>query len=168
RVEVGLVDLEGLEEEMAGDVGARRAARLEDERRHVLAGEAHEEIREHQRALVAHPLILVQRREGAPARRAGFREGVGAVPMRDAAQPVETAAAALAERRHERAELRVHAPAVIALVVVLAEHLPVRAHLVADRVTDPKLAQGEWAERFGHGPDRAPDGPAVPGLRSTN
>src|SRR2546421_184945 len=62
--------------------------------------------------------------------------------MRNAAQPVEIRAAAITERRHQLAQLRMHAPAVVALVVVLAEHLPVRRHLVADRVTDPQFPQG--------------------------
>ena len=70
--------------------------------------------------------------------------------MRNAAQPVEIRAAAITERRHQLAQLRMHAPAVVALVVVLAEHLPVRGHLVADRVTDPQLPQGVARQALGN------------------
>ena len=50
--------------------------------------------------------------------------------MRDAVLPGEPGAALFAERGHERAELRMHRTAVIALVVVLEDHFPVRAHVV--------------------------------------
>src|ERR1700730_10268608 len=70
--------------------------------------------------------------------------------MGDAAQPVEVRAAALTERRHQGAQLRMHARAVIALVVVLAQHFPVRGHFVADRMTDPQLIQGVAREALGN------------------
>ena len=42
RVKAGLVDFMRLEQEVAGDVGAFRAARLQDECRHVIACHAQE------------------------------------------------------------------------------------------------------------------------------
>src|SRR5438874_3223541 len=149
-LEVGLVDLEGLEQEMTGDVGVRGAARLQEEYRGMIAGEAQEQIRIQQLALVAHPLVFVQGRECAAARRARPGERIRAGAMHNAAQPVEIRAAALSERRHQLTQLRVHAPAVVALVVVLAEHLPVRGHLVADRMTDPQLTQGVARQALGN------------------
>ena len=70
--------------------------------------------------------------------------------MRNATQPVEIRAAALTERRHQLTQLRMHAPAVVALVVVLADHLPVRGHPVADRMTDPQLPQGVARQALGN------------------
>src|ERR1700694_2878693 len=73
--------------------------------------------------------------------------------MGDAAQPVEVRAAALTERRHQGAQLRMHARTVIALVVVLAEHFPVSGHFVADRITDPQLIQWVAREALGNSGD---------------
>ena len=142
RIEIGLGDLERLEQKMADDVGARRAARLQDVGRDVIAGETHEQVGVEELALVPHALVLVEGRKCAPTRRAGGREGIGPGAVRDAARPVEPGAAALAERRHDLAQLRVDAGAVVALVVVLAQRLPVGRHLVADRVTDAQIGQG--------------------------
>src|SRR5256886_10442286 len=95
-------------------------------------------------------LVFVQGRECAAARRARLGERIGAGAMRNAAQPVEIRAAALTERRHQLTQLRMHARAVVALVVVLADHLPVRGHLVADRMSDPQLAQGVARQALGN------------------
>src|ERR1700739_638291 len=141
RVEVALADLERLEQEMTGEARERRAMGLQDEDRGVIARETHEQIRVHQLTLVAYPLFRTQCwNRAAPGRTAGS-EGVGTRTMRDALRPVEIGAAALAEGRHHCAQLRIHPAAVVALVVVFAQHLPVGSHLVTDGVSDPQLLE---------------------------
>ena len=44
------------------------AARLQDEDRDVIAGETHEQVRVEELALVAHALVLIERRKRAAAR----------------------------------------------------------------------------------------------------
>src|SRR5580704_8962798 len=60
--------------------------------------------------------------------------------MRDAVVPVEVPATA-PERRDELAQLGVHRAAVVALVVVLQDHLPVRGDLVDQPVPGAKMLQ---------------------------
>src|SRR5688572_18361780 len=83
-----------------------------------------------------------QPRKRCACRSATHRKRPGPGPMRYAVVPVETRAPALAEGRHERAELRVHRSAVIALVVVLHDDLPVRLHVVDDLRTSAQI--DEW------------------------
>ena len=81
-------------------------------------------------ALVMGLLLVRQPGKRRAVRGAAQREGPGAVAMGNAVVPIETCTAALAEGWHERAQLRVHVPAVITLVVVLHDHFPVGAHVV--------------------------------------
>src|SRR5215472_6912468 len=71
---------------------------------------------------------------------AGHCEGVSAGPVRDACVPVETAAAP-AKRRDKLTQLGVHRAAVVALVVVLQDYLPVRGDLVDEPVSGPQVCQ---------------------------
>ena len=79
--------------------------------------------------------------KGRPPGRAGERERIGAVAARDAGLPVEVTAAAAAERRIRSHSLRVDRAAVVALVVVLQDHLPVGGDLVDDPVGRPQLRE---------------------------
>ena len=80
---------------------------------------------------MADALVLVEVRERRAVVVPRHGERVRTLAVRDAALPVEPVAAGAPERRHEVAQLRVHRAAVVALVVVLREHLPVRRDLVA-------------------------------------
>ena len=71
-----------------------------------------------------------------------------AVPMGDPGLPVEPAAAVL-EGRHHLAQLRMHGAAVVALVVVLDDDLPVREDVVRDAP-----GRAEVLERIVPGPLR--------------
>ena len=69
------------------------------------------------------------------------RERIGAIFLRDAGFPIETAAAALPERGHDLAELRVHACTVVTLVVVLEDDFPVGLDRVIDPMPDSQFGQ---------------------------
>src|SRR5262249_53692962 len=140
-IEVRLPDLVILEEEMTRDIGARRTARPQYEYCRVVACKAQKQVGISELALVAHLLVLVERGKCAPLRRAARCERIRARPVRDAAQPIEVRAPAVTEGRYDGTQLGVHATAVIALVVVLADDFPVRRHRVLDRVPDPKLRE---------------------------
>ena len=67
--------------------------------------------------------------------------------------PVERRAAAHAKRRHDIAELRMHWSAVVALVVVLGDHLPVGGHVIGDRPADDELVEREALDSIGDRPE---------------
>ena len=79
------------------------------------------------------PLVLVEPGQRRPRRRAGHRERPRTVAVRDPVVPVELCPAA-GERRHQPGQLGVHRPAVVALVVVLEQHLVVGRDLVAQHL----------------------------------
>src|SRR5216683_6195654 len=125
---------------MTGNVGALGAARLQDENRGMVAGQAQEQVGVKNLAFVARALVRVQTRERAPVRRARMCKGISAVPMRNASRPIQRAAARCSECRHYRAELWMHAAAVIALIVVLTNRFPVGCNLVSNRLPDAQLS----------------------------
>ena len=106
-------------------------------------------------ALVMGLLLVRQPGKRRAIRCAAQRERPGAVAMRNAVVPVETCAAALAERRHERAQLRVHGPAVIALVVVLHDHFPVGAHVVDELRATTQILRADSAPACARAPRAA-------------
>src|SRR5258708_30464438 len=114
----------GFEQEMAGDIGAFRAPRLQDVRRHVIAGHAQEQIGVDEFALVPHLLVCIETGKGAPHGRPAVREGISPLTVRNSTAPVQIGAAGIAERTHYRAELRVNSAAAVAPVLVLATKLP--------------------------------------------
>src|ERR1700693_78153 len=132
----------GLEQKMAGDGGAFRAEWLQYERRHMVAGRAQEEIGVDELALVPYLFVRVESWKGAAHGRSAAGEGIGPVAMRDAAIPVQMGAACLAKRGHQGAELRMHPAAVVALVIVFANDLPIRRDFVANGGAYPQAAQG--------------------------
>ena len=71
--------------------------------------------------------------------------------MRNAVIPCESRAAVLAESRNERAQLGMHRSAVIALVVVLDEDLPVRLDVVDDLMPNAHIAQRVTSYPLGNG-----------------
>src|SRR5258708_10867057 len=120
----------GFEQEMAGDIGAFRAPRLQDVRRHVIAGHAQEQIGVDEFALVPHLLVCIETGKGAPHGRPAVREGISPLTERNSTATVQIDAAGIAGRRHYRAELRVNYASVIALVIILSLDLPSRDELV--------------------------------------
>src|SRR5580693_1006255 len=103
----------------------------------MLTTQAQEQIRVDDLAEMPQLLVLVETGERRPIGGAVAGEGIGAFPMRDSTLPLQISAAIAPESRHHVAELRVHTPAVIALVVVLDDDLPVRCDVVMDGVPNP-------------------------------
>ena len=136
RIKAGLVRFMGLEQEMAGDIGALGASRTQDECRHMIACEAQKQIGVYEFAFVSYLFVRVETRECAPHRGTAVREGVGALAVRDPTTPIQIAAAGLAKRRHDGAEFRVNPAAVIALVIVLANDLPICGDFVTNGDAD--------------------------------
>src|SRR6185369_16877521 len=66
--------------------------------------------------------------------------------------PVKIAAARAFKIRYDFAQFRMHRSTVIALVVVLHDHFPIRGHIVDDLLRRSKLTQGKAAEPFGNAP----------------
>ena len=120
-------------------------ARLQDENRSMVAGQADEEVRVYKFAFVTLSLILVQRRKGSALGGAVVCERIGARPMRHAARPVEPRPAGFTKCRHHRAQLWMHAPAVVALIVIFADRLPVGGDGIGDRVADAQLGLADSA-----------------------
>jgi hypothetical protein len=129
------------EQEMTGDIGALRRARVQDEYGSVVTGKADEEIGVDEFSLVALALVLIQRRKRTARSGAEACERVCAGPMWHAARPIKSRATALAKCGDHRAQLRVNSAAVIALVVVLADRLPVRRDLIINRMPDAQLGE---------------------------
>src|SRR4029450_10158355 len=85
-------------------------------------------------ALVAGALVVVEAGERRAVALAAGGEGPGALAVGDAPVPVQPGPAAL-ERGHDPAQLGVDAGAVVALVVVLGDQLPVGPDPVVEAAT---------------------------------
>src|SRR6202030_2407195 len=131
-----------LEQKMAGDVRAFGAERLQDEVRNVVAGHAQEEAGVDQFALVPYLFVRVETGKRAPHGSSAAGERIGSVAMRDSAIPIQVGAARLAKGGHHGAQLRMNSAAVVALVIVLANDLPIRRDFVADGGAYSQAAQG--------------------------
>jgi len=107
----------------------------------MLAAETQEQIRVDHFAEMTQPFILVEPWEWRARGRTAGGERIGAIPMWNPTLPLQLPAAVAPESRNHIAELRMHAAAVIALVVVLDDDLPVRRHVVANRVTHTQPRQ---------------------------
>src|SRR6185295_17295450 len=92
-------------------------------------------------ALVMGLLLVAEPRERWALRIAAQRERPRPRAMRNALQPVEMRAAGLLERRDELTQLRVHRPAVVTLVVVFRENLPVRGDVVHEPAADAQVGE---------------------------
>src|SRR5579862_2798337 len=114
---------------MAHDIGPLGAARLQDEGSHMIAGETHEQDGIDDLAFVALALILAQIWKRSATGRAAVGKRVCSLAMRNTPRPIQSGAACHAKRRYDCAQLRMNCAAVIALVVVLADRLPVRRNL---------------------------------------
>src|SRR5260370_25608029 len=132
RIKAGLRHFMALEQEMAGDIGAFGAAWLQDERRHVIAGHAQEQIGVDQFALVPYLFVCIETGKGAPHGGPAMREGIRPLTVRNSTAPIQIGAAGLAKRGHHRAQLRVNSAAVVALVVVFTEDFPIRRNFVTN------------------------------------
>ncbi len=141
RVEGRLGDLVGMEQEVDHDEGAVRPLGEQRERRGVVGRQAEHQVGVRQLALVADLLVVVEAGERRAIRAAGHGERERALGLGHAVVPVEVAAALLLERRHDAAQLRVHARAVVALVVVLDDDLPVGADVVDDPAGGPQVRE---------------------------
>ena len=112
------------EEQEAVDPGPVDRLRPQHEGRDVVGRAGEHQVGVDQLALVAGALRLVQAGQRRPGRGAAQREGPGPLAVRDAVLPRQAGAAA-GERRDQPAQLGVDRPAVVALVVVLGDDLPV-------------------------------------------
>ena len=101
---------------------------------------------------MADTLMLVQIWEGRPIGRAAHREGPRALAMGYAILPGNVPAAA-GEGGHQAGKLGMHRAAVIALVVVLRDHLPIGGNVV--REAQAKSQVGKWValDPLGDGPE---------------
>jgi len=79
--------------------------------------------------------------EGGASGGAVHGVGIGALAVRDAGFPIQIDPAALLEGRHDSGQLRVDTGAVVALVVVLEDQLPVGVQLVADRLCGAQISR---------------------------
>src|SRR5690349_22205174 len=116
----------------------------------VVGGQADHAVGIDQLPLMTSLLVWIQTLEGTPRRSAGFSERPGPISMRNATLPIQLRPSPVLERRHQTAQLGMHRPAVIALVVVLQDHLPVGPHLVGDPVSRSKLVQGVATQSSGN------------------
>ena len=91
---------------------------------------------------MAHQLLFVEPGETITLARATHRVGPGPFSMWDTRLPVEASATSLAESWDHSAELRVDRTAVVALVVVLENDLPVRRNVVHRAMGNAQIA--EW------------------------
>ena len=114
---------------------------LEHERHHVVGRQAEQQVRIDQPALVADALLLGQAGEGGAGGGPAGRERPGALPVGDAVVPGQVGPPTLAEGGDQLAQLGVDRTAVVALVVVLGDHLPVGRHVVGDAGASPQLGQ---------------------------
>jgi hypothetical protein len=140
RVEAVPRDLVGKEQEIAIDPGPAGREWPQREGGDVIAGQAEHHVRVQEFTLVSRALVLAETGERRAGRRAVPGEGGRAVAVRDPRVPVELPAAVL-ERRHDLAQLRMDGAAVIALVVVLDHDLPVGGDVVRDPPRDPKVRE---------------------------
>ena len=131
RVEVVGRDRVRLEEQVAPDPGVPGVERPRDEGGDVVGRARQPQVGVDQLALVAGALLVIETGERPPVRGARHRERPGTVPVRDAALPVEPHRAA-AEGRDEPRQLGVDRATVVALVVVLGQHLVVRGDVVGE------------------------------------
>ena len=140
-IERWLRDLVGVEQEVDDDQRPVRRLGDQHERRRVVRRQAEHQVRIGELALVADLLVVVEARERRAVRPPRHRERERALRLGHAVVPVEVAAALLLERRHDAAQLRVHARAVVALVVVLDDDLPVGPDVVDDPPDRPQVRQ---------------------------
>ena len=115
----------------------------------MVGGQAQHQVGVDELALVAGALVVVQARERRPVALAGGGEGPGALPVGDAPFPVQPGPAAL-ERRHDPAQLGMDPGAVVALVVVLGDQLPVGPHPVGEPPPDGQRLQRVARQPLGH------------------
>ena len=159
RVEVGSGDLVGMEQEVAVDARPAGRERPQRERGDVIARQAQHHVRVDELPLVPRPLVLAEAGERRAPRGAAPGERGRTRPVRDPRVPVEPAAAVL-ERGDHLAQLRVHGATVVALVVVLDDHLPVGEDLVGDASRHAELLQRIVPRSFRDGPEPVHQGSA--------
>src|SRR5436190_9314776 len=138
-----------MEQEGAVDARVTGLRRAEREGGNVVGRDAHHAVRVDELTLVPDPLLLVEIGEGGPLRRPAERERRRSLSVRNPVLPVELAAARLAERGNDLAELGVHRPAVVALVEVLDDAFPVRLDLVGDPPARAELRERVVREVLG-------------------
>ena len=137
----GFARLVGCEQQIAVDRGAVHRRGPQHERRDVFGRQRQHQVRVDELALVPHPFGVVEVRERRAVGRAG-QVNVQAPSRCGMPSSHSRSRAAAAERGHQPRQFRVDRAAVVALVVVLGDHLPVRR----DRIGQPHAHhQGvEW------------------------
>ena len=129
----------------------RRPVRPQRERGDVVGRQRQQQVRVDDLALVPRALLLGQAGERRAVAGAGARERERALLLRDAGVPVEPGAAPFLERGDDLAQLGVHRPAVVALVVVLHQDLPVGGHVVDDAARRAQVGQRVVRDAAGRG-----------------
>ena len=125
--------------------------RPEGERGDMVGGEAEHQVGIDELALVPLLLLGAQARERAAIGGAAGGEGPGSLAMGDPALPVELRPTSLSEGRHKLHQLGMDRAAVVALVVVLHDRLPVGGHRIDETDRSPEIGQrvvGEVGLRF--------------------
>ena len=140
RVERRVGDRGGVEQQQALDPGVVDRLRQQHERRDVVRRRRQHQVRVHQLALVPGPLRLVEAGQRSPGRSCRVIVKVHAPSRCGTPLSQSMPVPATAEGRHQPGELGVDRAAVVALVVVLGDHLVVGGDLVAEPQTGDQLA----------------------------
>jgi len=114
----------------------------------MIGGRAQHEIGIDELSLVAIPFFLSEARERCSVGHAGEREGVCPFSVGNSLIPVQPGPSGL-ESRHDLAELRMNGSAVVALVVILEDALPVGRNRVRDPAGRPELLQRIMSKSLG-------------------
>ncbi len=174
-VEPRPVDLVGGEEELPDHPGPPRPERRQHQGGDVLGGQRQQQVGVDQLALVAHPLVVVEVGERRPLGGPALGEGPGPLPVGYAALPVKVPTAP--EGGHQVAQLGVDRAAVVALVEVLGDDLPVGGDVVDLGRASSQVGQrvaphalGDGAELVGQGRRlvrrEVHEDPAAPGVHA--
>src|SRR5690606_18949647 len=126
RIEIHVVDGVRVEQQATVDARLFRTPRPENEHGDVVHREAQHQVRIDKLAKMPLPLDIVQAGKREPVGRACARERVRSGLLRDTCFPIELRPTIPAKLGHDFAQFGMDAGAVVALVVVLEYHFPVR------------------------------------------
>ena len=156
RVKRGLGDFLRMKKKVADDVRAVRSQWPQEKSRDVIAGEADHQIWKAQLTLVANFFVFAQAGKRRAIRRPLLSKSVGAGAMWNSVFPVEIRTAGLLEVGNDFTKFRVKAPAVVALVIVLHDELPIGGHIVGDAMARSKRGKRITASPFNRRPKLRP------------
>ena len=129
-VEVGPDHFRWMKQETTDNLGPVRRFRPQQKYSGMMAARAAHQVGIEQFTLVADFLIFIQSGKRLPGRRSRSSKRICAFAVRNAALPVQAEAPSALEVGHDLAEFRMNAAAVVALVVVFENQLPVGSDIV--------------------------------------